>query len=232
MTPPWTRLPVRLRAALAALGLLCALFLLWWLSGWAWPTRELAHRAQERSHLFGPGELVARGEIVLSEDAWGRRGTDFLVSRSGDRFAVSVLSPKWRLLWQGSESSPWPFYVLSPTQEDPLSYSFLELGVLTAVSEGRSWTDGLEYLLLVASIAPEVVRVEVTMGVAGRAALEQDPDWLDHHGVTAPGEALAPGLWTARLRLIGQTSGTTLVRLRGYDAAGALRYDSGPPERS
>ena len=43
----WEDLPIRLRAGLSALFLVLALLLLWWLSGWAWPTRTLAHRALE-----------------------------------------------------------------------------------------------------------------------------------------------------------------------------------------
>ena len=43
----WEDLPIRLRAGLSALFLVLALLLLWWLSGWAWPTPTLAHRAME-----------------------------------------------------------------------------------------------------------------------------------------------------------------------------------------
>ena len=119
----WEDLPIRLRAGLSALFLVLALLLLWWLSGWAWPTRTLAHRALERENLFGRGEIVAEGEITHAEDAspFGQSGTHFVVSERDGRYAVSVLRPTWWVFWRGVRDFYWPFQVLIPTEELPSS---------------------------------------------------------------------------------------------------------------
>lgn len=54
-------LPVRVRLALSLLLLVLSFFLVWFCTGWAWPTRELAYRALETAYGFGPGEIVAQG---------------------------------------------------------------------------------------------------------------------------------------------------------------------------
>ena len=48
-------LPVRVRLALSLLLLVLSFFLVWFCTGWAWPTRELAYRALETAYGFGPG---------------------------------------------------------------------------------------------------------------------------------------------------------------------------------
>lgn len=223
----WEDLPIRLRAGLSALFLVLALLLLWWLSGWAWPTPTLAHRAMEREHLFGRGEIVAEGEITRSEDAspMHQPGTRFVVSERDGRYAVSILRPKWGFLWRSDEDYFWHFFALSPTEEAPLAYSFLATDSIYTVSSGMVHTSGLEYLLLVASADPDIVRVEVTMDLVSRDELEQDPDWVLHHGVTVEATETEPssGLWLAPITL-EETSGSTYIVLRGYDAAGALVY--------
>ena len=202
----WEDLPIRLRAGLSALFLVLALLLLWWLSGWAWPTRTLAHRALERENLFGRGEIVAEGEITLSEDTShsSQQGTHFVVSKADGRYAVSVLRPKWGFLWRSAEDYFWSFFALSPTEGAPLAYSFLATDPIYTVSSGLVHTSGLEYLLLVASA---------------------DPDWGLHHGVTVEATETEPGscLWLAPITL-EKTGGGTYIVLRGYDTAGELVY--------
>lgn len=223
----WSDLPIRLRAGLAALFLVLTFLLLWWLSGWAWPTPTLAHRALEREHLFGRGEIVAEGEITHSEDAShsSGQGTHFVVSKADGRYAASVLRPKWGFLWRSAQAFSWPFFVLSPTEEAPLAYSFLASDSIYTVNSGSAGISGWDYLLLVASDDPDIVRVEVTMDLVSRDELEQDPDWGFHHGVTVVATETEPGsgLWLAPITL-EKTVGGTYIVLRGYDAAGKLVY--------
>ena len=224
----WHDLPIRLRAGLSALFLVLALLLLWWLSGWAWPTRTLAHRALEREHLFGRGEIVAEGEITHSEDASPihQPGTHFVVSERDGRYAVSVLRPKWGFLWRSAEDFFWPYQVLIPTEEEPLAYGFLAGDPLyTTADSGMVRAYGWEELLLVASADPDIVRVEVTIDLVSRDELELDPDWDLHHGVTVEATETGPGsgLWFAPITL-EKSGGTVYVVLRGYDAAGELVY--------
>ncbi len=265
----WEGLPVRLRAGLTALLLVLTLLLLWWLSGWAWPTRALAHRALEREHLFGHGEIVAEGEITHAEDAspfgqsgthfvvserdgryavsvlrpkwgfghgeivaegeithaedaspFGQSGTHFVVSERDGRYAVSVLRPKWGFLWRSTEDLFWSYQVLIPTEEKPLTYVFLVSDPIYTVSSGLVHTSGWDYLLLVASADPDIVRVEVTIDLVSRDELEQDPDWGLHHGVTVTATETEPGsgLWLAHA-VPDDSNGSTYVALRGYDAA-------------
>lgn len=223
----WHDLPIRLRAGLSALFLVLALFLLWWLSGWAWPTPTLAHRALEREHLFGRGEIVAEGEITHAEEAspMHQPGTHFVVSERDGCYAVSVLRPKWGFLWRSTEDLFWSYQVLIPTEESPLVYGFLVSDPIYTVRSGSVGTSGWDYLLLVASADPDIVRVEVTMDLVSRDELEQDPDWGLHHGVTveATETGSGSGLWLAPITL-EKTGGSTYIVLRGYNAAGALVY--------
>ena len=223
----WEDLPIRLRAGLSALFLVLALLLLWWLSGWAWPTRTLAHRAVEREHLFGRGEIVAEGEITRFEDAphSSQQGTHFVVSERDGRYIVSLLRPKWGFLWRITEDLFWSYQVLAPTEESPLAYGFLVSDPIYTVRSGSVGTSGWDYLLLVASADPDIVRVEVIMDLVSRDELEQDPDWGLHHGVTVEATETEPGsgLWLAPSTL-EKSGGTVYVVLRGYDAAGELVY--------
>lgn len=224
----WEDLPIRLRAGLSALFLVLALLLLWWLSGWAWPTRALAHRALEREHLFGRGEIVAEGEITRFEDAphSSQQGTHFVVSERDGRYIVSLLRPKWGFLWRIAEDLFWPYQVLIPTEEDPLAYGFLAGDPLyTADGSGLLHAYGWGELLLVVSADPDIVRVEVTMDLVSQDELEQDPDWGLHHGVTVEATETGPGsgLWLAPI-ILEKSGGTVYVVLRGYDAAGELVY--------
>ena len=223
----WEDLPICLRAVLSALFLVLALLLLWWLSGWAWPTRALAHRALEREHLFGRGEIVAEGEITRFEDAphSSQQGTHFVVSERDGRYIVSLLRPKWGFLWRITEDLFWSYQVLAPTEESPLAYGFLVSDPIYTVRSGSVGTSGWDYLLLVASADPDIVRVEVIMDLVSRDELEQDPDWGLHHGVTVEATETEPGsgLWLAPITL-EKSGGTVYVVLRGYDAAGELVY--------
>ena len=224
----WEDLPICLRAVLSALFLVLALLLLWWLSGWAWPTRALAHRALEREHLFGRGEIVAEGEITRFEDAphSSQQGTHFVVSERDGRYIDSLLRPKWGILWRIAEDLFWPYQVLIPTEEDPLAYGFLAGDPLyTADGSGLLHAYGWGELLLVVSADPDIVRVEVTMDLVSQDELEQDPDWGLHHGVTVEATETGPGsgLWLAPI-ILEKSGGTVYVVLRGYDAAGELVY--------
>lgn len=223
----WHDLPIRLRAGLSALFLVLALFLLWWLSGWAWPTPTLAHRALERENLFGRGKIVAEGEIPHSEDAphSSDQGTHFVVSEGDGRYAVSILRPKWGFLWRSAENFYWPYQVLIPTEENPLVYGFLVSEPIYTIHSGSVGTSGWDYLLLAASADPDIVRLEVTMDLVSRDELEQDPDWGLHHGVTVEAAETRPGsgLWLAHAVPDGD-NGSAYVALRGYNAAGDLVY--------
>lgn len=223
----WNDLPIRLRAGLSALFLVLSLLLLWWLSGWAWPTRTLAHRALEREHLFGRGEIVAEGEITHSGGSShiNQPGTHFVVSERDGRYAVSILRPKWGFLWRSDEDFFWPYQVLTPTEESPLTYGFLVSDPIYTANSGMVSSSGWEYLLLVVSADPDIVRVEVTMDLVSRDEWEQDPDWGLRHGVTVEATETGPGsgLWLAPVTL-KKTGGSTYVALRGYDAAGDLVY--------
>ena len=221
----WNDLPIRLRAGLSALFLVLSLLLLWWLSGWAWPTRTLAHRALEREHLFGRGEIVAEGEITHSGDSShiNQPGTHFVVSERDGRYAVSILRPKWGFLWRSDEDFFWPYQVLTPTEESPLTYGFLVSDPIYTANSGMVSSSGWEYLLLVVSADPDIVRVEVTMDLVSRAEWEQDPDRGLLHGVTVSAAETEPGtgLWLTPVPL-DKTGGSTCVSLRGYDAGGDL----------
>lgn len=223
----WNDLPIRLRAGLSALFLVLALLLLWWLSGWAWPTRTLAHRALEREHLFGRGEIVAEGEITYSGDSShiNQPGTHFVVSERDGRYAVSILRPKWGFLWRSDEDFFWPYQVMTPTEESPLTYGFLVSDPIYTANSGMVSSSGWEYLLLVVSADPDIARVEVTMDLVSRDEWEQDPDWGLRHGVTVEAAETGPGsgLWLAPITL-EKSGGTVYVALRGYDAAGDLVY--------
>ena len=232
----WSDLPIRLRAGLAALFLVLTFLLLWWLSGWAWPTPTLAHRALEREHLFGRGEIVAEGEITHSEDAShsSGQGTHFVVSKADGRYAASVLRPKWGFLWRSAQAFSWPFFVLSPTEEAPLAYSFLASDSIYTVNSGSAWISGWDYLLLVVSDDPDIVRVEVTMNYTYRLSTgEGYGEPMESDPVTAQAQPVADGVWLARVQspdpLEGRSGGYSAnYSLRGYDAAGQLIYDSGP----
>lgn len=223
----WHDLPIRLRAGLSALFLVLALLLLWWLSGWAWPTRTLAHRALEREHLFGRGEIVAEGALVLSGETShsSQQGTHFVVSERDGRYALSILRPKWGFLWRSAEDFYWPYQVLIPTEENPLVYGFLVSEPIYIVRSGSVGTSGWDYLLLVASADPDIVRVEVIMDLVSLDEWEQDQDWGLHHGVAVEATETEPGsgLWLAHAVPDGD-NGSAYVALRGYDAAGALVY--------
>ena len=107
-------LPVRVRLALSLPLLVLSFFLLWWATGWAWPTQTLALRALETEYGFGPGEIAAQGEITFDADYTARFGTlpsVWLVSRTEDAFAVALLEhrpgPLWRALTRPSPCLSW-----------------------------------------------------------------------------------------------------------------------------
>ena len=116
-------LPVRVRLALSLLLLVLAFFLAWWSTGWAWPTRELAYRALETAHGFGPGEIVAQGEVTF-EEGYSNRYTDrpsaWMIGRSGDSFAAAVLEQTPGPLWRACDI--YDFQVLTATLWSPPSW--------------------------------------------------------------------------------------------------------------
>ena len=231
-------LPVRVRLALSLLLLVLAFFLVWFCTGWAWPTRELAYRALETAYGFGPGEIVAQGEDSFEEGCSSRytnRPSAWMIGRSGDSFAAAVLEQTPGPLWRRSTPLYYSsFQVLTPTEETPLAATLL------AQADGPSrlfdgqWLDGdTEYLWAICALDPAIVRVELTMNYTYRLAVGDGySDPLESDPVTAQAQPVADGVWLARVRLPdpleGRSGGYSANHsLRGYDAAGALIYDSG-----
>lgn len=231
-------LPVRVRLALSLLLLVLAFFLVWFCTGWAWPTRELAYRALETAYGFGPGEIVAQGEDSFEEGYSSRytnRPSAWMIGRSGDSFAAAVLEQTPGPLWRRSTPLYYSsFQVLTPTEETPLAATLL------AQADGPSrlfdgqWLDGdTEYLWAICALDPAIVRVELTMNYTYRLAVGDGySDPLESDPVTAQAQPVADGVWLARVRLPdpleGRSGGYSANHsLRGYDAAGALIYDSG-----
>lgn len=220
MSVLWQRVPIRVRAGLSAFFLLLALLFLWWVLDWAVPSPVLALRLAEREHVFGPGELVAERAITLESTSTYIGGDRVLVSRSGDQFAVASLERKFWLLWQAES-----LYVLRPTEEEPLSYSFLAYGFPHGISEEDM---GSEYLLCICSSDPGIVRVELTMGLSpGGLSQEEEVDWLRENGTVTDCVSIGDAVFLGRT-LLPRSSGGTSVRLRGYGADGRLLYDSFP----
>lgn len=230
-------LPVRVRLVLSLLLLVLTFFLAWWATGWAWPTRELAYRALETAHGFGPGEIVAQGEVTFEEGYSNRytgRPSAWIAGRSGDSFAFSVLSQAPGPLWRGSDPLRYAFQVLTPTEETPLVAAELsEAEGLSRLSDGQWLAGDTEYLWAICALDPAIVRVEVTMnytyrldtGVGYGDPMESDP-------VTAQAQPMGSGVWLARVRLPDPLEGrggaySANHSLRGYGADGRLIYDSG-----
>ena len=151
----WKDLPIRVRAAATALGFLLALFALWSAVDWALPSTLLTARLLEREHLFGPGEVAASGEIVLGGEATKDR---YVILRSGDKFASVALERIYGVLWEANVYGG--FFIMAPSEERPLAYSFLDRATRTSVSAGRSQITGSHYQLAVSTHDPAVERVE------------------------------------------------------------------------
>ena len=81
-------LPVRVRLVLSLVLLVLTFFLAWWASGWAWPTRGLAYRALETAHGFGPGEIVAQGEISFEKGYSNQSGADYSAWMAGRDYII------------------------------------------------------------------------------------------------------------------------------------------------
>lgn len=229
-------LPVRVRLALSLPLLVLSFFLLWWATGWAWPSQTLALRALETEYGFGPGRIAARGEIAFAEDytyPYGTLPSAWLVSRTEDAFAVALLErrpgPLWRAATTGLPTSP--LQILTPTEEAPLTAALL------AVADGPSrlyldlWPySDTEYLLAVCALDSAIVRVEVTMNYTYRIGGSSDSQESDP--VTVEARPVTEGIWLARVLLPnplgGRSGGYSINRaLRGYDAQDRLVYDSG-----
>lgn len=230
-------LPVRVRLALSLLLLVLAFFLVWLFTGWAWPTRELAYRALETAYGFGPGEIVAQGEVTFEEGYSNRytgRPSAWIAGRSGDSFAFSVLSQAPGPLWRGSDPLRYAFQVLTPTEETPLAAAELsEADGPSRLSDGQ-WLDGdTEYLWAICALDPAIVRVELTMNYTYRLVVGDGySDPMESDPVTAQAQPVAEGVWLARVRLPNPLEGrsggySANYSFRGYDADGHLVYDSG-----
>lgn len=224
MTRYWNRVPLRLRAALAALALVLALFVLWGFLGWAVLSPGMAFRLAEREHAYGPGTVLARGELSFQADESAlEEGRTWFVSRSGDRFAAVILERKLGVLWQCRDFLP----PMRPTVEDPLAFTFLGKTVLHEFDNGNSHVTGCEYVLAICSGDPEIVSVELTMGIMPSQFADDPAGWLSENGVTVQCTPVGDQVWVGQPVMMGQTGGTTTVRLRGRGADGNLIYDSG-----
>ena len=231
-------LPVRVRLALSLLLLVLSFFLVWFCTGWAWPTRELAYRALETAYGFGPGEIVAQGEVTFEEgysNRYTNRPSAWMIGRSGDSFAAAVLEQTPGPLWRRSTPLRYSFQVLTPTEEVPLAAAELsEADGPSRLSDGQ-WLNGdTEYLWAICALDPAIVRVELTMNYTYNFAVGDGySDPLESAPVTAQAQPVADGVWLARVRLPdpleGRSGGYSANHsLRGYDADGQLVYDSGP----
>lgn len=230
-------LPVRVRLALSLLLLVLSFFLVWFCTGWAWPTRELAYRALETAYGFGPGEIVAQGEITFEEGYSNQSGSGFsawMAGRFGDSFAFSVLKQAPGPLWRRSEPLRYAFQVLTPTEETPLAAAELVKADGPSRLFDGQWMDGdTEYLWAICALDPAIVRVELTMNYTYNFAVGDGcSDSLESEPVTAQAHPVADGVWLARVRLPdpleGRSGGYSANHsLRGYDADGQLVYDSG-----
>ncbi len=120
MKTPKRPLPIRVRLTLSLILLVLTFFLSWWSTGWAWPTRELAYRALETANGFGPGEIVAQGEVTFEEgysNRYLRRPSAWMVGRFGGSFAAAVLEQAPGPLWREHDIRYYGFQVLTPTEE-------------------------------------------------------------------------------------------------------------------
>ena len=157
-----------------------------------------------------------------------------MIGRSGDFFAAAVLEQTPGPLWRRSTPLYYSFQVLTPTEETPLAATLL------AQADGPSrlfdgqWLNGdTEYLWAICALDPAIVRVELTMNYTYRLVVGDGySDPMESDPVTAQAQPVAEGVWLARVRLPdpleGRSGGYSANHsLRGYDAAGALVYDSG-----
>lgn len=231
-------LSIRVRLALSLLLLVLTFFLDWWATGWAWPTRELAYRALETAHGFGPGEIVAQGEVTFEKGYSNQSGADFsawMAGRSGDSFAFSVLEQAPGPLWRGNDPLRYAFQVLTPTEEVPLAATLLAQadGPFGSRPVGTPFLFHSEYLWAICALDPAIVRVELTMNYTYKFAVGDGySDPMESDPVTAQAQPVAQGVWLARVRLPdpleGRSGGYSANHsLWGYDADGQLVYDSG-----
>ncbi|MCC2259240.1 hypothetical protein AAAT94_05370 [Intestinimonas aquisgranensis] len=231
-------LPVRVQLVLSLVLLVLTFFLAWWASGWAWPTRGLAYRALETAHGFGPGEIVAQGEISFEKGYSNQSGADYsawMAGRFGDSFAFSVLEQAPGPLWRGNDPLCYAFQVLTPTEETPLAAALLAQadGPFGRRPVGTPFLFHSEYLWAICTLDPAIVRVEVTMNYTYRLGTDVDfSDPMESDPVTAQAQPMAEGVWLARVRLPDPLEGrggvySTNHSIRGYDADGVLIYDSG-----
>lgn len=217
------RLDIRAKAALAALGLALALLALWGATGWAWPTPQMAFRALERSHAFGPGRIVAQGTTSADPDPGGT-DSRFIVSRSGDVFGIAVLRPAYLLLWEEDDGLPIGFLLLRPTEDYPLPFYFLDTY--------RPWPSqgGSRQQMAVVCADPAAVRVELSMvWIPMEVPVGERAAWAEEHCATVTCSPAGEGVWTGTVDLTG-SGGTSYVRPRAYDAQGRLLYDNGWPD--
>ena len=228
-------LPIRVRLALSLILLVLAFFLVWFCTGWAWPTRELAYRALETAYGFGPGEIVAQGEVTF-EEGYSSRYTDrpsaWMIGRFGDSFAAAVLEQTPGPLWRACDI--YGFQVLTSTEETPLVAAELaKADRFFRLSDGQ-WDDETEYLWAICALDPAIVRVEMTMNYTYRLAIGDGySDPMESDPVTVQAQPMGSGVWLARVRspdpLEGRSGGYSVnYSLRGYGADGKLVYDSGP----
>lgn len=229
------RLSVRARLVLSLFLLILAFFLAWWAAGWAWPTRELAYRALETAHAFGPGEIVAQGEITFSDRFLPRDSQDvWMLARSGDAFAAATLEQAPGPLWRGGDPARYAFQPLAPTAEAPLAAVLLARADGLARLSGGVWLDDeTEYLWAVCTLNPDIVRAEVAMNYTYHLYTDSGlgPSMVSDP-VTVQAQPVAEGVWLARVRLPNPLEGhsggySPNCALRGYDATGKLVYDSG-----
>ena len=241
----WGRIPIRLRAAGALMLALAALLGLWGATGWAWPTPLLAFRAAERSHAFGPGEILVQEPITSGDIEQVHDGAPdyFMVSRAGDNFQVLTLNRRLGFLWAEGDFFQGPG-LLHTSEEVPLAWwtvaDFLSASTSLEMGENpHRWREAWEQQVVVCSSDPSITSVEVTLVHHYRFHQEGDLA-ADLDVVSGPVRAqpVGDGVYLARLWCeepeetgSGLYSGwgrTEDISVRGYDGSGALVWASEP----
>ena len=170
-------------------------------------TAGQALRATQKRHFFGPGEVIAALDNPQEWDA-GRFGPGdrYYILRWGDWYAwcgISRSGPFWRTGSLGAVEND-PSLPLIPLVVDEYSYG----SVLVVCND------------------PDIVRVELVFPVSSPETDSGCTLLSASGGQTAEGCFLIPYYIPS-----GSFLSSDALQVKGYDAAGALRYESPVPER-
>ena len=195
------------------------------------PTPVLAGYFVEQEDLWGKTETVSQGDADYPPPPEGWEGssvvggpdeTAWVLRRCGDRYALTL--PERRgLLWTVSRWGN--FYSFSLTEEDPVYYySIPTFQYLSPPNDAPS----KNCFLVLAAALPTVTRLEGEIGWVPLGA-EEDAS-LARHGAPLVFTNVGTNMWKsiaiADSARYMAGSGSLAIRVRGYDAAGALVYNS------